>query len=274
MKSILNGDVVPSELIVVDQSVAPDSALAAFTTDRPCAIRYLWSQTVGLSRANNIGVAHARYAHLVFTHDDILVTHAWFGTIVRALVNAGQRSVVTGRVRAAEPERPDDFAPSTKDDAVSEDYVGRIAKDVLFPMNMAMYPSAIEEVGNFDERLGPGTSFPAAEDNDYCHRLLEAGYRIIYVPEAVLVHRAWRRKSEYLPLRWNYGLGQGAFYVKYLSLRDHYMLRRMCSDIAEHSHAVWHHLLRFQRRAVCDHAAYALGLLFGALRWSITQRRR
>ena len=55
-----------------------------------------------------------------------------------------------------------------------------------------------EQVGGFDARLGAGSRFPAADDNDLGFRLLKAGYEIVYAPEPVVYHRAWRPASEYL----------------------------------------------------------------------------
>jgi GT2 family glycosyltransferase len=271
VKSILQGDEVPTELIIIDQSKAPHPTLATLTTDHTCEIRYLWTQAVGLSRANNRGIAASRHDLLVFTHDDVVVTPAWFGTLVRALLEAGTRSVVTGQVRPTEPERPGGFQLTIKLDEVPAIYEGRVGKDVLLPLNMAMYRSAIDEVGGFDVRLGPGTSFPGAEDNDLGLRLLEAGYRISYVPEAVLYHRAWRTEQDYIALRWTYGRGQGAFYAKHLSLRDRYMLGRLGQDIAHYAYVSYCRLRRQRRRAYGD-AVYVLGILSGAIQWLLTQR--
>ena len=100
---------------------------------------------------------------------------------------------------------------------------------------MAMYRSAIDCIGGFDERLGPGTCFPAAEDNDLGFRLLEAGFHIIYDPASVLYHRSWRTEKDYLPLRWGYGRGQGAYYARYLSLQDRHMIARMSLDVVRHA---------------------------------------
>jgi O-antigen biosynthesis protein len=269
IRSILEGDIVPAELIIIDQSDEPNRSLTSLTTTRNCTIRYIWSQSVGLSRANNIGVAAASGDILVFSHDDVTVTRTWFGALVSALHAAGRRSVVTGQVLPTEVTIPGGFAPSTKVDPVAAAYEGRIDKDVLFPMNMAMYRSAVDEVGGFDERLGPGTSFPAAEDNDFGFRLLEAGYRICYVPEATLYHCAWRKAQDYLPLRWNYGRGQGAYYAKYLSIHDRYMLRRMVRGFRDHLlQSVWQ--IRRQRRRAYGSVIYALGLISGAAQWLVT----
>ena len=270
--SILKGDEVPTQLIIVDQSKAPHPTLATLTTDRTSDIRYLWTQSVGLSRANNTGIAAAQHDLLVFTHDDVIVSPVWFGALVHALLAGGPRSVVTGQVRAVEADTPNGFAPSTKVDESPAVYEGRIGADPLYPMNMAMYRSTIDEVGGFDEHLGPGTSYPAAEDNEFGYRLLEAGYRIIYVPEAVLFHRAWRAEREYLPLRWSYGRGQGAFYAKHLGLTDRYIPRRMSWDIMRHIYqATWR--LRRQPRLACGDVIYILGMLSGAAQWLLTQRR-
>jgi GT2 family glycosyltransferase len=272
VQSILRGDEVPTELVVIDQSDAPHPTLATLTTDRACEIRYLWTQSVGLSRAWNAGIAAARHAILAFIDDDELVTPAWFATIVRALVQAGPRSVVTGRVLPTEAETPGGFAPSTIIDEVPAIYQGRVGKGVLYSNNMVMYRSAIDEVGPFDTRLGSGASFPTSADNDLGFHLLEAGYRIIYTPEAVVYHRAWRGDDDYLPLRWRYGVGRGGFYAKHLSLRDRYMLWRMVWDIKAHTFLFLRHVWHERRRAYGD-AVLALGILSGAARWLLTQRK-
>jgi len=272
VESILQGDEVPSELIIIDQSKAPNPVLGALTTQRTCDIRYLWTQSVGLSQANNRGIGAARHDLLVFTHDDVVVTPAWFGTLVRALLAAGMRNVVTGRVPPTKAEAPGGFQLTIKVDEAPAVYEGRVGKDVLLPLNMAMYRSAIDEVGGFDVRLGPGTSFPGGEDNDLGFRLLEAGYRIIYVPEAVLYHRAWRTKQDYVPLRWSYGRAQGAFYAKHLKLQHRYMLRRLCQDVMHYTYvSFWG--MRHQRHRAYGHGMFVLGILSGAIQWLLTQRR-
>ncbi|HEX6979284.1 MAG TPA: glycosyltransferase [Alphaproteobacteria bacterium] len=267
--SILAGDDVPAELIIVDQSDAPHPRLSCLRTGRPCDIRYFWTRSVGLSRANNRGVAAARHDLLVFTHDDVLAPPRWFGAIVRALAAAGSRDVITGRVLPTEAETPGGLVPTFVVDDVAKVYEGRIGNDVLFPLNMAMRRSVIRDVGPFDERLGPGTRFPAGEDNDFGLRLLEAGYRIAYVPEAALFHRAWR--SDHLRLRWLYGRGQGGFFAKHLGLRDRYMTNRMLRALAHYLRRALSRSRRAPRLAAGD-ALYAAGIAFGALEWLLTHR--
>jgi GT2 family glycosyltransferase len=272
VQSVLEGDEVPTELVIVDDSDMPHGSLQTLSTSRPCELRYMWTRSAGLSRANNDGIAAARYDVLVFTQDDVLVTPDWFGSIVRALIKTGRHSVVTGQVLPGEPETSGAFAPSTKADDQPAIYEGRIGADVLYLQNMAVYRSAIQEVGHFDQRLGPGTAFPGAEDNDFGFRLLESGYRIIYEPQAVTYHRAWRAQQDYISLYWKYGHAQGAYYAKYFSLKDGYMLGRMMRDIKDQflrlARALWH------RSSPTVNAVYIFGLISGASRWFLTQRRK
>jgi glycosyltransferase involved in cell wall biosynthesis len=143
VKSILAGDEVPAELIIVDQSDFPHPTLASFTTDRACDIRYVWTDSVGASRARNTGIAVARYDVLAFTDDDITVPSPWFGRLIRALLCGGPRIVVTGRVLPTTAQEPGGFAPSTKVDESPAVYTGRIGEDVLHTNTAVMYRSAI-----------------------------------------------------------------------------------------------------------------------------------
>lgn len=272
VRSVLHGDEVPSELIVVDDSNEQNFDLQCLVTERACQIRYIWSRSVGLSRANNDAIAAAKHDILVFTQDDVLVESGWFATIVRALIDAGERSVITGQVLPGKSEVAGGFAPSTKSDRCPQVYEGRIGADVLYVQNMAIHRSAIMKVGLFDQRLGPGTPFPGAEDNDFGHRLLEAEYRILYNPRAVTYHRAWRPKENHLSLYWGYARAQGGFYAKYLSFKDPYMFRRMGRDLK-------HRLLELIRstwrghRLPVIHLVYVCGILYGAGVWLISNRR-
>jgi GT2 family glycosyltransferase len=272
VRSILQGDEIPSELIVVDQSDAPHSTLTTLGTDRACKIRYLRTESVGVSRARNIGIGAARYDILAFTDDDVAVTTTWFGALVRSLRRAGPQAVISGRVLPGIVQKRGGFVPSTKTDENRTEYAGRVGEDVLYTGNMALFRSTLTQIGGFDERLGPGTFFPAAEDNDLGFRLLEAGYRIIYEPRAVLYHRAWRSADDYIPLNWRYGRGQGGYYAKHISIKDRHMLWRMCSDILRRTFKLVDRSWRRPREA-CGRAAFISGVIFGTIHWAWTHRR-
>jgi len=266
IESILSGEEVPAEIVIVDQSDSANDALAARRHERGCEIQYMWTRSRGVSCARNAGASAARNDILVFTDDDVLVARTWFGAIVRALLAAGERAVVTGRVLASDEGVVGGFAPALVESESPEVYEGRIQRDVVEAGNLAVLRSCVEDVGGFDVRLGPGTAFPAGEDNDFGYRFLSAGYRIHYVPSAVVYHRAWRTPQQLLPLKWNYGVGQGAYYAKHMSFRDRYMIGRLKRLIFLHLRLS---VLRLRRepRPAAGHVVYVAGVLTGIAKW-------
>jgi GT2 family glycosyltransferase len=271
IQSILQADEIPAEIVIVDQSDAPHPVLASARLDSSCVVQYFWSDTRGVSLARNLAVSAATHPSLVFTDDDMLATPTWFGSLVRSLLAGGPQTIITGRVLSSNEDGFQGYAPSTRADEQMVIYQGRIQRDVLFTNNMAICRSAFKPLGGFDPNLGPGTVFPAAEDNDFAFRWLEAGYRIVYDPDAVIYHRAWRSEQEALWLHWNYGRGQGAFYSKHVKLRDTHMIRRMIRDVIGY-------VLRFPIRIFRDRdqayrdMLYVAGLIYGAVQWRIRKR--
>jgi GT2 family glycosyltransferase len=273
VRSVLDGDVLPTELIVVDQSDTPHEMLTERPPETAARLRYLWEPARGLSRGRNTGIAAADGQVLVFLDDDVLVPTTWFTTIVGALIEAGPRAVVTGRVLPGEPEIAGGFAPSLILDDRPRVFHGRPGRDVLSSMTMAMYRSVFEEIGTFDVRLGVGSRFPSSEDNDFGYRLLEAGYTIVFDPAVVVRHRAWREPGALLPLRWAYGRGQGAYFIKHASRHDSYMWRRMGRDVLRHLKRAPRRFVRNPQDGLAD-VVYSCAVLAGAAQWSIAPRRR
>jgi GT2 family glycosyltransferase len=270
--SILQAEAVPSELIVIDQSDKPQVEWPQFTSPR-CEVRYEWAPSIGSSRARNMGVAVARHPIIAFVDDDMWVTPNWYGELIRALVQAGPRAAVTGRVLPAHNEKLNGFVIAVHEWEDLKTYEGRIGRDILATGHMATYRAVLDEVGGLDERLGPGAQFPAAEDNDLGFRILEAGYRIVYVPQSVIYHRAWRTRKDYIPLFWRYGRGQGAFYAKHLTLRDRYMLHRAGNDFSRYIRLLPGRIWRHQLLVLSGATAFILGILVGVVQWILTERK-
>ena len=268
VRSVLDSVVLPTELVIVDQSDTAHADLTQRPPETTAQLRYLWEPARGLSRGRNTGIATATGEILVFLDDDVLVPPTWFETIVGALAEAGPRTVVTGRVLSGEPEVPGGFAPSLSVENRRRAFQGRPGRDVLSSMTMAMYRSVFDEVGHFDVRLGAGSRFPSSEDNDFGYRLLEAGYTIVFDPDVVVRHRAWREPEALLPLRWAYGRGQGAYFVKHTSLLDGYMWRRMARDVLRHLKRAPRRMLRNPQDGLAD-VVYSVAVLAGAVQWSV-----
>ena len=270
LASILAGDVVPDEVVVVDQSAVPLTMSDLGGRDRPatCDVR-IERSAPGLSRAVNHGCRVASHDLLAFTHDDCTVDRGWLDALVRSLAAAAADGpvAVTGRVVASAPESAGAFAPALRDDPEPASFSGRVDHGVLRPMNLLLDRDTYWSVGGLDDRLGPGTPFPGGEDHDLCLRLLEAGVRIEYEPTAIVRHRAWRTPREYLPLRWAYGVAHGAFYAKNLRWQDPFVLTMVRRDVGRRVRSFPRRVRREGRRAFGD-PLFLAGNVVGALRWT------
>jgi hypothetical protein len=75
-------------------------------------------------------------------------------------------------------------------------------------------------VRGFDDELGAGGRFPAAEDSDVARRLLGAGWSGVFVPDSVVRHDTWRGRGAALRTIYRYGVGAGAAAGKAARLGD------------------------------------------------------
>lgn len=258
VRSILAGTALPAEIVVGDQSLAP----CDLGTHPDVRIVHLHLSSRGVSAARNAAVATASSEIVLLLDDDMIVAADWLERMVDALERRPGRIVVSGGVAAAASHGS---APSTTTASAPEVYEGRPYRDAVFTGNLGLRRQAFRDVGAFDERLGPGTRFPAAEDSDFGFRLLEAGYQVHIDPEPVAHHVGGRSGRDRLALEWRYGRGQGAYYAKHLRASDGYMRRRLWLNARERLRFV-PRLVLGDRRAVRE-VAYLTGMLSGLAGW-------
>jgi GT2 family glycosyltransferase len=273
VRSILAAGHLPREIIVIDQSTVPNAEAAQMGTVRGCQVRYVHLHTPGVSRARNIGVRLASQETVVILDDDILVGEDSLERLL-AEMSGGQGPVVaTGRLLAAPAPRSGLAQAPAALVTRSEPTVfrGRQPTQVVPGPNIALPRALMLEIGGYDERLGPGTRFPAAEDHDLSLRLLDAGCEVRHVPEAVVLHRAWRSRRDLLRLRWRYARGVGGFYAKHASIRDPYALRRAAREVRIRLRRAATSVM-FSPKTTAAELLTLGGLLFGAAEWSLRYR--
>lgn len=272
VRSVLQGGAVPAELVVIDQSAVPQAELAEMGEVRGCRMRYVHSTTTGLSRARNIALREASREVAILIDDDMLVQDTWLAALLDGLP-PGSTGVATGRVLAAPDEGRGGSVPAAA--LVTRDtpavYRGLQPLDVVPGANVAVRCAFVLGVGGYDERLGAGTRFSAADDNDIGHRLLLAGGEVHHVPAAVVLHRAWRSEGELARLRWRYGRGKGAFYAKHAGLRDRRMLRRVAKDVGGRLRRAARAVVRAPRTTAGELLSLG-GMASGALDWLLRER--
>ena len=220
-----------AEIIVVDSaSVRPVDAgrhtgdITLIRDDRP-----------GASRARNAGWRAASQPVVAFVDDDVQVQPGWAAAIVTPFDDPGV-ALVTGAVEAPSPSG--DRTVATTDDVVDGRFGPSSLGNVGASANLAVRREVLERIGGFDESLGPGTAFRAAEDLDLFDRALLHGHGW-HTTAAVGQHEQWRGRRELLALEWAYGIGFGARLAK-LTRTDgsraraiaSYELRRLGRDVA------------------------------------------
>jgi GT2 family glycosyltransferase len=166
--------------VVVADDAADDAtrrqveALAAIA--KP-AVRYVAvTGNHGPAAARNRGWQAARGAVIAFTDDDTVPDPGWLSAGVPPFERDPDLAAVTGRVVVPLPEQPTDYQRNEAGLETAE----------FVTANCFCRRSVLEQLCGFDER------FTAAwrEDSDLHFRLLEAGCKIVKVPEAVVVHPA------------------------------------------------------------------------------------
>ncbi|MBO0746565.1 MAG: glycosyltransferase family 2 protein [Candidatus Dormibacteraeota bacterium] len=214
------------EILVVDQSRDARSrdVIAALRSPR---LRHLWRPALrGLSAARNVGLREARGDLVLFTDDDCEADPDWALTWIRAMRAHPAVRVAFGEVRAG--PLPLGIGPDVRlcTHAVHEESAGGLVRllrrgpDGLgIGANLAVRSSPADPLV-FDEGLGAGTALPAAEEIDLAYRAVRRGWRLLEVPDAIVVHHGWRSGGDARAISRGYQIGNGAMWAKHVRLAD------------------------------------------------------
>ena len=201
------------ELVVVD-SASLDPGVSAAAVE--AGARTVRADRPGLGHARNLGWRTASRAVVAFTDDDCAPAGDWPTRVEAAFADPsvgiafGQ---VVGEGGGAALSTKVSAMPRRVDPGGSTDGLGHGA-------NLAVRRSALEAVGGFDDELGAGGRFPAAEDSDLAWRLVRAGWSAVFDPSSVVTHRKWRGRGPALRVMYRYGVGAGAAAAKASRLGD------------------------------------------------------
>jgi glycosyltransferase involved in cell wall biosynthesis len=198
------------ELVLVDSASRTD---ATATVAEELGVRHIRLMEPGLARARNAGLDASRNPLVAFTDDDCYPDRGWLAAAARAFAER-EVGLVTGRVRSNRAESESNSTLDLPDRRVVDGT--RDPERLGHGANMVFRRAALQSIGRFDEHLGAGTPMRSAEDVDAFFRILEAGWKLVYEPDASVLHDQWR-EGESLALRYGYGVGSGAFWAKVLA---------------------------------------------------------
>jgi cellulose synthase/poly-beta-1,6-N-acetylglucosamine synthase-like glycosyltransferase len=190
------------EILVVDN--APSTDATRQLVARHPKVRYVCEKRPGLNVARNRALREARHEIVAFTDDDAAPDRLWLRTLLRnfrdpfVMASSGLTMALELETRAQVSfQRYGGFVRGFK----------RVVYDVVWHnpllgwyagagVNMAVRRDIAERVGLFDEALDAGTPTCAGGESDMFRRILCAGYRIAYDPEALNWHRHRRTGAE------------------------------------------------------------------------------
>lgn len=227
-EALAASEIRPVEVVLVDQG---DTGLAERVTAplaaADIALNRLAVERMGVSRARNVGAAAARGSHLAFTDDDCVPASDWLGHLLDAVSRAGAQAA-SGRVLALDEGVPGLVGVSLRTNptpAVHRPGAGAMPWDVGTGGNLLIEREAFERLGGFDEELGPGARFRAAEDVELIERMLVGGLTIAYEPAAVVYHEM-KPRTRSLRRSFPYGYGMGAVVARAARGRRAHLARR------------------------------------------------
>ena len=201
------------ELVVVD-SASVDTSVGVVATE--AGARVVRADRPGLGRARNLGWQAATRRVVAFTDDDCAPASDWTAQVEAAFVDPSV-GVAFGQVVGEGGGE----ALSTKVSEVARRVEPGGSVDGLgHGANLAARRAALTAVGGFDDELGAGGRFPAAEDTDLAWRVVRAGWAAVFAPASVVTHRKWRGRTPALRVMYRYGVGAGAAAVKGARLGD------------------------------------------------------
>ena len=258
------------EVVVIDQSER-----AADVPADP-RLTYVHSATRGKSAGLNVGLSAVKAPIVAFTDDDCTVPDDWL-IKAEALLDRHRDVVMAFGDLAADHHDPSEvFIPFTRHERFEIMKGVRSAAPIGGAgANLIARRSVFDTIGTWDESIGPGSRFRAAEEFDIYYRTIAAGGAVARDPDLVAIHygaRSYADGSGQDLLR-TYAYGIGAVIGKHLRLGDLRMLAP-ASRIIGRDLAVVMQSFRHRRLAGLGPLAYKCrGIAAGLLR-RVDRRRR
>lgn len=179
------------ETIVVDQTVQHKPETEAFLKSLRGQIRYIRLDRPSVTAACNEGARVASGSILMFLDDDVRISDPEFLHKHAACYGDVSVGVVAGRVEDPRQPKGVPYDPRSLDPVWGWYHAGwdhhTHTEAVTAPgANMSCRKNLFIQLGGFDECF---TGNAVRFENDFCLRMRSIGYRVIFKPDAKVVHR-------------------------------------------------------------------------------------
>ncbi len=183
---------VSFETIIVDNGSSDETASLLQRIGGARVLRN--AENLGFLRAANLGAAAARGRHILFLNNDVILQEGALRAALSRLLSASDIGVLGGRIVLADGRLQEAGCIAFGDgstigygrgqDPAAAEY--RFVRDIDFCSGAFMLvPAGLwRRLGGFDLRYAPAYY----EDTDFCLRVWAAGFRVVYEPEALMLH--------------------------------------------------------------------------------------
>lgn len=208
------------EILIIDN--APSTEATRVVVEQCPSIRYVREPRPGLNVARNRALREAQHEVVAFIDDDAAPDAGW----LRALVQNFDDPLVYCVTGLTMPLELDAEAQEWHESYSTfvRGFRRRVFDGTSFNptaggqagsgVNMALRRSVSEKLGPFDEALDAGTRTRSGGDAEMFSRILSAGYRIVYDPQALNWHRHRRTWGELRRMAYGYGVGVYAAWTR------------------------------------------------------------
>jgi len=220
IETILQNDYPDFEVRVIDQSDGNviEASIRQFLNDP--RFRYVRTTTRGLSAGRNLGIRGAKSELIATTDDDCRTPPHWLRELAFSFGVDHRIGVVFGNTRPGPHDSRGGFVPSY---TRMEPFMARSILEKQHVEGIAacmgLKKSVWQALGGFDELLGSGALFRAADETDFTIRALLAGYYVYETPAFSVLHLGFRTWGKGRTLIYDYLYGIGATLVKHLKFR-------------------------------------------------------
>lgn len=190
ISSLLNQTYKNIEILLIDNASSDESV--KFVLDSFPQVRVIQNrENLGFAGGVNIGITHSRGDLIALFNQDAVADQAWLEILVHSLEGSEDIAAVAGKVFYYGDTYGKDavFCTWSKIDpytAAPYNFYGdepTAAVDYLTGCALLVKKSVIDKVGLLDTEY-----FLYFEETDWCARMVRAGYRLMYIPNACVWH--------------------------------------------------------------------------------------